>query len=147
MTPDEAVEQTRKRVRTKFDPQGYETVIERKALEDWIAAVRKQGFFALHALATSADPMRADLAGISIAIAPGRACYIPVGHRKGDGLNFGETVRQLAETEAVAELRPLLEGPGILKIGQNLKYRLPALRPARGRDGALRRLHAHVVRL
>ncbi len=123
MTPGEAVEELRRLVKAKFDPQAYVTVIERPDLDRWLTAVRERGFFAIHTETSSPDPMRADLAGISIAVAPGFACYIPVGHRKGDGLDFGaEPVRQLGEPEVIAALKPLLEAPGVLKVGQNFKY-------------------------
>jgi DNA polymerase-1 len=123
MSPDEAVEQVRKLVKAKFDPQLYETVLDRQALERWIAVVRDRGVLAIGTRATSPDPMRAELIGIAIASGPGKACYIPVGHRTGNGLDFGaEAIRQLAEAEAVGALKPLLEAPGILKVGQDLKY-------------------------
>ena len=107
-----------------FDYEAYETVTEPDALARWIAAAMEAGIVAIDTETTSLDPMRADLVGISLAVAPGRACYIPVAHRKFDGLDFagGEAIRQLPRTDVIAALKPLLEDPGILKIGQNLKY-------------------------
>ena len=78
------------------------------------------------------DPMQSPLCGIALAVGPNEACYIPLAHRKGgngsgdaDGL-FGGGLHadQLTENAALAALKPLLEDPGILKIGQNLKYEL-----------------------
>jgi DNA polymerase I len=67
--------------------------------------------------------MQADLIGISLAVAPGKACYIPLQHRAGDGLfDSGLLEGQIPLDQALAELKPLLADPGVLKIGQNLKY-------------------------
>jgi len=75
---------------------------------------------------TSLDPMQADLCGLSLAVAANEACYVPLIHRQGGdgtGLFAGEVVAdQLRVEDALAELRPLLEDRGILKIGQNLKF-------------------------
>ena len=67
---------------------------------------------------------------MSLAVAPGEACYIPCGHRKGDGLSLdlsqaqdgGDTIVQMAEADVLARLKPLLEDDSVLKVGQNLKY-------------------------
>ena len=74
---------------------------------------------------TSLDPMEADLVGISLSIEAGRACYIPLRHKgdDGDGLQFGDGApEQIPFDEALAALKPMLEDPSILKVGQNLKY-------------------------
>src|ERR1700761_5036410 len=74
--------------------------------------------------------MTASLCGVSLAVAPNEACYIPCGHRRGDGLTLDlsqaqdgkDVIVQMAEGEALARLKPLLEDDSILKVGQNLKY-------------------------
>ncbi len=74
--------------------------------------------------------MQAGLCGVSLAVAPGEACYIPCGHRKGDGLSLdlsqeqsgGDAIVQMTEADVLARLKPLLEDDAVLKIGQNLKY-------------------------
>ena len=69
--------------------------------------------------------MQAGLCGVSLAVAPGEACYIPCGHRAGDGLDFGGdggAIAQLAEADVLAALKPLLEDASVLKIAQNMKY-------------------------
>ncbi|WP_295049501.1 DNA polymerase I, partial [uncultured Paracoccus sp.] len=74
---------------------------------------------------TSLDEMQADLVGISLSVAPGRACYIPLGHVAGGGDLFGEITLvdgQLPADQVLAALKPVLEDAAILKIGQNLKY-------------------------
>ena len=67
--------------------------------------------------------MQAEIIGISLATAPGKAAYIPLGHRNGatDLLGAGLLAGQIPLAEALARLKPLLEDPSVLKIGQNLK--------------------------
>ena len=60
------------------------------------------------------------LAGISLATAPNRACYIPVGHSGGD--LYSDAPNQLPMALVLAKLKPLLEDPAVLKIGHNFKY-------------------------
>ncbi len=68
--------------------------------------------------------MQARLCGVSLALAPGEACYIPCGHVSGGGLAFdgGGKLVQLDEADLLKRLKPLLEDDAVLKIGQNLKY-------------------------
>ncbi|CAM9738250.1 unnamed protein product [Phaeothamnion confervicola] len=110
----------------RIDPSTYETIISMEALDRWIAAAYKAGTVIVDTETTSLDAMRADLVGISLSTAPGKACYIPVGHTGPDGdgaLSLGGGApEQLARTQVLARLRPLFEDPGVLKVGQNLKY-------------------------
>jgi DNA polymerase-1 len=72
--------------------------------------------------------MQCDLVGIALAIAPAKACYIPLAHRSSTGLDFGsEAVRQIARSKVLAALKPLLEDAAILKIGHNIKFDLQLL--------------------
>jgi DNA polymerase-1 len=107
-----------------IDRSKYETVTELPALERWIAEARAAGRFAFDTETTSLDPMQADFVGFSLATAPGRACYVPIGHRVGAGsFDFGEgDITQVPIAGALAVLKPLLEDRSVLKIGQNLKY-------------------------
>ena len=107
-----------------IDRSKYETVTELARLEAWIAEARATGHLAFDIETTSLDAMQADLVGIAMAVAPGRACYVPLGHRVASGaFDFGESqVVQVPVAEALAVLKPLLEDPAVLKIGQNLKY-------------------------
>ena len=106
----------------------YELVQDLGALEAWIAAAIEQGVVAVDTETTSLDALSADLVGVSLALAPAKACYIPLGHgaAKGDGgLDLegpAEAPEQIPLHAALAALKPLFEDPGVLKIGQNIKY-------------------------
>ncbi len=109
----------------KIDPTKYETVRDLPRLEAWIAEALDVGRVGFDTETTSLDAMRADLVGFSIAIAPGRACYVPVGHTAGSGDLFGGgglLPDQIPLRQALDAVKPLLEDTATLKIGQNLKY-------------------------
>ncbi len=108
-----------------IDRAAYETVTDRAALDLWVQAIRETGYVSIDTETTGLDEMQADLAGICLAVAPGKACYIPVGHVAGGDDLFGQSAPvagQLPMADVLAALKPLLEDPAILKIGQNLKY-------------------------
>ena len=105
-----------------FDHKAYETIVDEEALDRWIAEARKAGVVAVDTETDELDCIRANLVGISLSTAPGNGCYIPVGH-VGDGL-LSEAPKQLPRPTVLARLKPLLEDPGVLKVGQNLKYDL-----------------------
>jgi DNA polymerase I len=107
-----------------IDLDAYETVATLKQLDGWIERARQAGQFSVDTETTSLDPMQAGLCGVSLAVAPGEACYIPCGHRAGDGLDLGGAAKivQLAEEDVLKRLKPLLEDETVLKIAQNLKY-------------------------
>jgi DNA polymerase-1 len=108
-----------------LDHSAYEAVTSMDRLEQWIAQIREAGLVAVDTETTSLDNMQARLCGISLSVEPGKACYIPTGHRASDGLDFGGgDLKQLPEADVLAALKPVLEHPGIVKIGQNLKYDL-----------------------
>jgi len=109
-----------------FDHAAYTCVTTLAALGDWIAQAREAGYVAFDTETTSLDDMQADLVGISLAVTPGRACYIPLGHRAAaTGDLFGSDALadgQLPMQAVLDALAPLLEDDSILKIGQNVKY-------------------------
>jgi DNA polymerase-1 len=109
-----------------IDLDGYETVTTIERLEAWIAESYASGVIAIDTETDALDSIAANLAGICLATAPGRACYIPVGHSSGDDM-FGEVPRQIPLGEVVARMKPLLADPGVLKIGHNIKYDLNVL--------------------
>ncbi len=106
------------------DLDAYKTVITLKDLDAWIARAREEGRVCVDTETTGLDAMTAGLCGVSLAVAPGEACYVPCGHRKGEGLDLGaaDDLEQMKEADVLARLKPLLEDPSILKIAQNLKY-------------------------
>ncbi|MCK4596477.1 DNA polymerase I [bacterium] len=91
----------------------YSLVSTRKELSRLLDSLRKAGSFVLDLETTSADPMRAELVGLSFCAAPRQAYYIPVGHREGPNLDL---------KLVLDELRPLLGDGEIKKCGQNIKY-------------------------
>ncbi len=114
-------------MKSHIDPSSYECITSLDALDTWIEEARAAHAVCVDTETSSLDAMQADLVGIALATAPGKACYIPIGHRKadGDGDLFGgnELVAgQLAESEVVKRLKPLLEDESVLKIAQNMKF-------------------------
>ena len=102
------------------DRSKYETVTDEAALDRWITEATAQGYVALDTETDCIDCIVARLAGVSLATAPNRACYIPVGHSGADLLS--EAPNQLAQELVLAKLKPLLEDSAVIKIGHNLKY-------------------------
>ena len=111
---------------TPVNRDGYVTVRSRTELEDWIARAFAAGLIAIEAKASSIDPLQAELCGLALALGPNEACYIPLGHRQagdGDGLFAPQLAPdQVAERDALTALQPLLEAPGVLKIGLAIKF-------------------------
>jgi DNA polymerase-1 len=104
----------------EIDRTKYETVTDEAALDRWIAEATRQGYVAIDTETDCIDCIIAKLAGVSLAIAPNKACYIPVGHSGAD--LYSDAPNQLAQALVLAKLKPLLEDPAVLKIGHNLKY-------------------------
>lgn len=113
-----------------FVHSDYETVNTLEGLKRWIAAATEQGLVAVDTETDSLDSMQANLVGVSLSTQPGKACYIPLGHTGESGDLFGgeKLAGQINLEDAIAALKPLLENPAVLKIGQNLKYDLQVLR-------------------
>ncbi|MDX1581685.1 MAG: 5'-3' exonuclease H3TH domain-containing protein, partial [Alphaproteobacteria bacterium] len=115
-----------------LDEADYVTISDLKTLDAWIEDAWAEGQLAVDTETTSLNPAFAKLVGIALAIHPGRACYIPVGHVGSGGEGTldldGSAPDQLDVDEVIKRLKPLLEDPGILKIGQNLKYDIFVLR-------------------
>lgn len=110
-----------------IDRTQYETVRDFERLEEWVARAMAQGYVAVDTETDSLDSVAANLVGVSLALAPGEACYIPLAHvdpnGAGDGDMFGaDPPRQIRMKDAIRALKPMLEDPSVLKIGQNIKY-------------------------
>ena len=111
----------------------YALVTTIQSLESWIAEAKAQGFVAIDTETTSLNAGAAELVGVSLATAAGKACYIPLRHNtKPTDLDAGfdfaeddtssEQPEQIAFEQAIALLKQLCEDASILKIGHNLKY-------------------------
>jgi DNA polymerase-1 len=107
-----------------IDHDAYETVTTLPRLDHWITRAREVGTVCVDTETTSLDAMQAGLCGVSLAVAPNEACYIPCGHTGGAGLDLSNhaKVAQLSEKDVLARLKPLLEDESVLKVAQNLKY-------------------------
>src|SRR5688500_4623683 len=101
------------------DRSVYETATTLDALDRRSAEATAMGTVALDTETDCIDCVIARLVGISLATAPNRACYIPVGHTGGD--LYSDAPSQLPMADVLARLKPLLEDPAVLKIGHNLK--------------------------
>ncbi len=102
------------------DRTAYECVTSLERLMHWIERAFAARIVAIDTETSSLDAMRAELAGISMALGPNDACYIPLGHGGSD--MFSEKPVQIERRAAYDALRPLLESESVLKIGQNIKY-------------------------
>ncbi|MDQ7011395.1 MAG: DNA polymerase I [Mariprofundaceae bacterium] len=98
------------------------------ALDDLLAALKTAGLIALDTETTSLNCHDAELVGMSFAVRPGEAWYVPIGHRAADMLE--STPKQLPRDTVLAALRPVLEDASISKCGHNLKYDVQVLRRA-----------------
>jgi DNA polymerase-1 len=111
-------------------PSDYECVQTEERLQWWIDAARAQGYVALDTETNSLTACIAKLVGVSLALAPGKACYIPVGHVDPDeapddgGFTFtsGKRPQQLDCKRVTEKLRALFEDSATIKIAHNLKY-------------------------
>ncbi len=106
----------------KIDRAAYETIADADMLARWIAQATDQGYVAIDLATTSPDPMIAALIGVSLALGPNKAAYIPLSHRAAaDDLLAGLAPGQIGEHEALALLKPMLEDRSVLKIGHDVK--------------------------
>ena len=114
-----------------LDEVSYELVQTEDALKAWIAEADEAGAVAVDTETTSLNSMQAELVGVSLAVTAGRACYIPLGHKATDAGITGDLLceaesapspEQVVMDRALGLLKPLLEDPAVLKIGQNIKY-------------------------
>ena len=108
----------------RIDTTAYVTITDAATLGAWVEEATTNGIAAIDTETTSLDPMAAELVGVSLALGPGRAAYVPLGHRTGVGdlLGGGLVEGQIPLREALAILKPMLEDPAVLKIAQNMKY-------------------------
>ena len=108
-----------------FSAAQYDCIRDLDTLDTWIARIRERGYVAVDTETTSLDEMRAELVGISLCVEAGHAAYIPLAHRAGGDDLFGASALldgQIPLAHALNALKPVLEDPAILKVGQNMKY-------------------------
>ncbi len=115
----------------------YEMVKDEKTLKRWIETAVKAGRVAFDTETTSLNAMDAQIVGFSLAIEPGKACYVPLNHVSGSAAaqqNLFDTAKhvraegQMEPAVALKLLAPLLADASVLKIGQNIKYDMLVLR-------------------
>ncbi|HEX5514282.1 MAG TPA: DNA polymerase I [Gammaproteobacteria bacterium] len=99
----------------------YQTLLSFEVLEEWLQRLQQAELFALDLETTSLDYMRAEICGISFAVAPGEAAYVPVAH------NYLGAPDQLPRDAVLARLKPLLEDASRSKVLQNAKYDMSVL--------------------
>jgi DNA polymerase I len=102
-------------------PIRYETVFTEEQLERWIELIMAAPLTAFDTETTSIEPMHAQMVGLSLAVEPYVACYIPVGH------TYAGAPDQLSREHVLARLKPWLESEHHRKVGQNLKYGMHVL--------------------
>jgi DNA polymerase I len=109
---------------TPFNAGDYKALSTLFELETWVQQAREQGYIAFDTETTSLDIMQAELLGVSLALTPGKACYVPFGHRDAADLFSSGKLHagQMPLNDALPLLKCLLEDESILKIGQNIKY-------------------------
>ncbi len=108
---EEAVEEESEQVESD-----YETVLDWEHLEAWLEKLKAAELFAFDTETTSLNYMDAQIVGLSFAVVPNEAAYVPVAH------SYPGAPDQLPRDEVLAKLKPLLEDDNALKVGQNLKY-------------------------
>jgi len=143
---------TTAKVNKPFEQADYELIQDEKLLDEWIAEATKAGTVAFDCETDALDSNNAGLVGLSLALLDGpwgnvnsgkrRAAYLPLAHRAPGGeaqgaLDLGGDgpagdgallPGQIPLKKAIAKLKPLLEDPGVLKVGQNIKYDMAVLR-------------------
>jgi len=94
----------------------YQTILTEQQLEDWLARLQQAELFAIDSETTSLDYMQAQIVGLSFAIEPGQAAYLPLAH------DYPGAPAQLDREQVLERLRPLLENTRKTKLGHHLKY-------------------------
>ena len=99
----------------KVEPQ-YETILDQARFEAWLEKLRQAPLFAFDTETTGLDAQKAQLVGLSFAVAPHEAAYVPLAH------DYEGAPAQLDREAVLLALKPLLEDPAKAKVGQNAKY-------------------------
>ncbi|MDP8100650.1 DNA polymerase I [Phocoenobacter atlanticus] len=118
ITSNQAVTSEKKFAKIEINRTAYQQVDSEEVLQQWLEKLQKVSVFAVDTETDSLDVMTANLVGISFGLENGEACYIPLDH------NYLGVPQQLDKQHVLTQLKPILENPAILKIGQNIKYDL-----------------------
>ncbi len=112
-----------------IDHATYVCVRDLETLKAWVAKATAKGVVAFDTETDALGSATAGLCGISLAVAAGEACYIPVGHceKEGLALEAAADLVQIPLADVIATLKPLLEDPAVLKVAQNAKYDIAVL--------------------
>ncbi|PVZ81127.1 DNA polymerase I [Serratia sp. S1B] len=110
------VEEPRATVEATLSQDGYVTILDEETFADWLQRLRKAEVFAFDTETDGLDTLTANLIGLSFAIEPGVAAYLPVAH------DYLDAPPQLDRDYVLATLKPLLEDEKAFKVGQNLKF-------------------------
>ncbi|BEM60350.1 DNA polymerase I [Serratia marcescens] len=119
--PAVAAEAPKALAEAKLSQDGYVTILDEAAFTDWLARLKKADVFAFDTETDGLDTLTANLIGLSFAIAPGEAAYLPVAH------DYLDAPAQLDRAYVLEALKPLLEDEKALKVGQNLKFDMSLL--------------------
>ncbi|ASC80737.1 DNA polymerase I [Serratia marcescens] len=119
--PAAAVEAPKALAEAKLSQDGYVTILDEATFTDWLTRLKKADVFAFDTETDGLDTLTANLIGLSFAIAPGEAAYLPVAH------DYLDAPAQLDRAYVLEALKPLLEDEKALKVGQNLKFDMSLL--------------------
>ncbi|MEB5707989.1 DNA polymerase I [Pantoea anthophila] len=100
----------------------YVTILDQALFDSWLEKLKNSDVFAFDLETDALDTLSANIVGISFAVAPGEAAYLPVAH------DYLDAPEQLDRDAVLAQLKPLLEDASAWKVGQNLKYDRGVLR-------------------
>ncbi|WP_286270603.1 DNA polymerase I [Thalassotalea hakodatensis] len=114
-SPETTSDQSSQEQREQIDVH-YDTIFTKEAFNEWLAKLTSADYFAFDTETTSVNYIKAELVGLSFAVAPGVAAYVPVNH------DYEDAPKQLDRDWVLSQLKPLLEDKQQVIIGQNLKY-------------------------
>jgi DNA polymerase-1 len=99
----------------------YQTLMTKTDFNRWLKRLKNAELFAFDTETTSLDYMQAEVVGVSFALEPGEAAYVPLAH------SYPGAPQQLDREWVLTQLKPLLENEALPKVGQNLKYDMSVL--------------------
>ena len=120
-SPEKASQEPAQPIEKAILVKDYQTVLTEAHFADWLERLNTADLIAVDTETTSLDYMKAELVGVSVAVTPGQAAYIPFAH------DYMGAPQQLSRDFVLEQLKPLLENPQIKKVGQNLKYDMSVL--------------------